>query len=275
LLAVQEGIDALFDALAAIGDAEPVACGYVQRHDLERIASGCNDVPLFKSRDGANDVPVYTHPAPRPSAALYAAASKGFHVSETCGPDGKYWHVSKFPSMDDLFAFEDAWRKTMIAARDAAPLAPAVAAPVAVGDEWTNETAARTYADVLDRDANCLPRGCSEAMAFNMRQAATLLRTIAQPGEMSRIRDILAAEFMASQPQGVVGDEMVIVETVGFVRVNGEGDRIIDWTLEGGIHALEPDDELVITSRRVTNDEGYGEVAALRPDAAQSGGSNG
>lgn len=51
---------------------------------------------------------------------LYEAASKGFHISETCGPDKKYWHVSKFQTMAELHAFEDAWRKAMISVRDTA-----------------------------------------------------------------------------------------------------------------------------------------------------------
>jgi len=52
---------------------------------------------------------------------LYEAASKGFHTSETCGPDGKYLHVIKFQNMTDLHAYEDAWRTVMVAVRDAAP----------------------------------------------------------------------------------------------------------------------------------------------------------
>lgn len=44
---------------------------------------------------------------------LYDAAGKGFHISETCGPDGKYWHVSKFPGMASLHAFVDAWTDVM------------------------------------------------------------------------------------------------------------------------------------------------------------------
>jgi len=50
---------------------------------------------------------------------LYDAAGKGFHISETCGPDGKYWHVSKFPDMASLHAFVDAWTAVMRAMRDA------------------------------------------------------------------------------------------------------------------------------------------------------------
>ena len=52
-------------------------------------------------------------------AKLYAAASKGFHTSETCGQDQKYLHKSKFPTLQDLFDFEDAWRKAMLAAPSA------------------------------------------------------------------------------------------------------------------------------------------------------------
>lgn len=49
---------------------------------------------------------------------LYKAASKGFLTSETCGPDGKYLYVCKFRNMDDLNAYEDAWRAAMLAVRD-------------------------------------------------------------------------------------------------------------------------------------------------------------
>lgn len=51
---------------------------------------------------------------------LYDAASKGFHISETCGPDKKYWRVSKFQTLSELHAYEDAWRKAMLTVRDAA-----------------------------------------------------------------------------------------------------------------------------------------------------------
>lgn len=47
---------------------------------------------------------------------LYRSASKGFHTSESCGPDGKYEHISKFQSLADLHAFADAWTKAMISA---------------------------------------------------------------------------------------------------------------------------------------------------------------
>lgn len=49
---------------------------------------------------------------------LYDAAAKGFHLSETYGPDGKYHHVSRFRSLSDLQNFEDAWRRAMMTVRD-------------------------------------------------------------------------------------------------------------------------------------------------------------
>ena len=52
---------------------------------------------------------------------LYLAASKGFHISESCGPDNKYWHVSKFRSLEELHAFSDAWTKAMLFEKDATP----------------------------------------------------------------------------------------------------------------------------------------------------------
>lgn len=63
--------------------------------------------------------------------ALYDAASNGFHISETCGPDGKYHHVIKFRSMDLLHAYEDAWIKVMLAIRD---FAPQPTEPVTIAD---------------------------------------------------------------------------------------------------------------------------------------------
>lgn len=44
---------------------------------------------------------------------LFETASKGFHISETCGPDAKYWHISKFRTMTDLHTYSDAWRAVM------------------------------------------------------------------------------------------------------------------------------------------------------------------
>lgn len=49
--------------------------------------------------------------------SLYEAASKGFHTSESFGPDHKYWHVSKFQSLEELHAFIDAWTRTMLLAK--------------------------------------------------------------------------------------------------------------------------------------------------------------
>lgn len=48
---------------------------------------------------------------------IYAAASKGFHITETCGPESKYHHVIKFRTLGDLHGYEDAWRAAMIASR--------------------------------------------------------------------------------------------------------------------------------------------------------------
>lgn len=56
---------------------------------------------------------------------LYVSASRGFHITETCGPEGKYHHISKFRSIADLHAFADAWRAAMISARDTGPAQPA------------------------------------------------------------------------------------------------------------------------------------------------------
>lgn len=50
--------------------------------------------------------------------AFYDAAAKGFHISEASGLDGKYWHVSKFKTLADLHAFEDARRVLLLAERD-------------------------------------------------------------------------------------------------------------------------------------------------------------
>lgn len=49
---------------------------------------------------------------------LHETAAKGFHVSTTCDAENTFHRVSKFQSMADLHAFEDAWRAAMTAARD-------------------------------------------------------------------------------------------------------------------------------------------------------------
>ncbi len=68
--------------------------------------------------------PAQEHPGwkvPNVFAKLYEAASKGFHMSESCGPESLYMHKSKFPTLQDLFDFEDAWRKAMLSASPAPP----------------------------------------------------------------------------------------------------------------------------------------------------------
>lgn len=60
----------------------------------------------------------------------------------------------------------------------------------------------------------------------------------------------------------------IVIETIGFVREDAAGDRFIDWTLEGGICALEVGCELTATAVQVTNDEGYGEIYTTPPAAA-------
>lgn len=50
---------------------------------------------------------------------LYAAASKGFHTSESSGADLYYTHKSKFHTLKDLQDFSAAWTKAMLASRHA------------------------------------------------------------------------------------------------------------------------------------------------------------
>lgn len=50
---------------------------------------------------------------------LYAAASKGFHTSESSGADSYYTHKSKFHTLKDLQDFSAAWTKVMLASRHA------------------------------------------------------------------------------------------------------------------------------------------------------------
>lgn len=49
---------------------------------------------------------------------LYDTAAKGFHVSETCGPEGRFNRVSKFQSLQELHDFEHAWRVALTVVRD-------------------------------------------------------------------------------------------------------------------------------------------------------------
>lgn len=53
-----------------------------------------------------------------PVTALYAASAKGTHFSETDGTEGKYWFISKFQTLEDLWTFEDARRVLLLAERD-------------------------------------------------------------------------------------------------------------------------------------------------------------
>jgi hypothetical protein len=63
----------------------------------------------------ANDeMAVLLHHPPSAHSVLFEAAAKGFHTSETCGPEGSYTHVCRFQSIEDLHAFEDAWRSVML-----------------------------------------------------------------------------------------------------------------------------------------------------------------
>lgn len=52
-------------------------------------------------------------------ASLYDAASVGFHISESCGPERKFLRITSFPSLDALQAYEDAWTEAMVSVRDA------------------------------------------------------------------------------------------------------------------------------------------------------------
>jgi hypothetical protein len=60
----------------------------------------------------------------------------------------------------------------------------------------------------------------------------------------------------------------VTVETVGFIRRRRDGDRelYIDWTLEGEISSLEVGEELIVSTRKITDDTGAGEVFLQAPD---------
>ena len=72
----------------------------------------------------------------------------------------------------------------------------------------------------------------------------------------------------ALSPAELGGVEAVVIETVGFVRWRRD-ELEIDWTMEGGIHALEAGCELLASSVKLTNDEGYGEVYTT-PRAAEA-----
>jgi hypothetical protein len=102
--------------------AQP-ASGGDERVGLVRQEGGNGPVVYWEPRtlygtklpDGAS---LYTRPAAEavPEGVvreLYDAASRGFHISETCGPESKYLHISKFRSMEDLHAFSDAWTAVM------------------------------------------------------------------------------------------------------------------------------------------------------------------
>lgn len=52
------------------------------------------------------------------ASAMYDAAAKGFHTSETNGAESRYVHVIKFRSIEDLHAYEEAWIAAMVKVRD-------------------------------------------------------------------------------------------------------------------------------------------------------------
>lgn len=52
------------------------------------------------------------------ASAMYDAAAKGFHTSETNGAESRYVHVIKFRSIEDLHAYEEAWTAAMVKVRD-------------------------------------------------------------------------------------------------------------------------------------------------------------
>ena len=58
---------------------------------------------------------------PNELVALYKAASVGFHVSNSYGPGDTYQYISKFRSLQDLFAYEKAWTDAMLKAKESIP----------------------------------------------------------------------------------------------------------------------------------------------------------
>jgi hypothetical protein len=54
-------------------------------------------------------------------AALYEAAAKGFHTSESCGTEGRYLHKIAFRSLEELQTYEREWTRFMVAVRDTTP----------------------------------------------------------------------------------------------------------------------------------------------------------
>ena len=77
----------------------------------------------------------------------------------------------------------------------------------------------------------------------------------------------LAHAIAALSGRGEAGN----VEEVGRIRQAANGDRYIDWALEGGIHALEVGDRLIISDSAITDDTGGGKVFTHPAPAAMDG----
>lgn len=110
---------------AAQGDADLV-------DRIALILSGNALYPSGRTIERAKAIAALMHGTPQPAQAdttagahgvgdaakLYDAAAKGFHTSQSYGPDKQYLHVIKFSSLESLHAYEDAWTKVMVSERD-------------------------------------------------------------------------------------------------------------------------------------------------------------
>jgi len=103
-------------------------------------------------------------------------------------------------------------------------------------------------------------RGGQDAYAIieEFIQCATLGRPHGKL--IAQAQDYLAAR----QPVG----EPVTVEAVATVRRTSDGDRYIDWLMEGGIADLEVGDVLMVSDRAITDEDGSGEVYTAPPAQA-------
>lgn len=70
----------------------------------------------------------------------------------------------------------------------------------------------------------------------------------------------LCRAVLDAEGDGRAVGEMVVIEAAGRIERNMTGDLGINWVLEGGIHALGEGTWLLCTNRKVTDDEGYGEL---------------
>lgn len=108
-------LDRLRDMLASA----PAASGVDTSTNEAWAARAQEKIAAMDAASGGEAKPAFGKELPSSDEeAMYAAAGKGFHTSETSGTDGRYVHVIRFRSIEELHAYEHAWTAAMVKVRD-------------------------------------------------------------------------------------------------------------------------------------------------------------